>query len=429
MAAPTQVPHPRRPQNKASREANRHSALEFSPEISDNSISEQERVREARPTGKASRNLSRRALVPHAETPQTPSPAQIPNPRGYTETPLKEAAGVHFPKTADEMPNHIPHDVIVDPNNTSAREQLPPRVSSKDRKKAHPLAKGIAIGAIGAAAAGFGGYTMHQQFAAADRTEQGTSYDMGVENQQQPNIDTATPDQFFNDEYFTDIERVQWADQQLDTPSNDPEYPGATVAGAAFSRLKDYLMENNGVPINSMLTESSESNTPNEANVQILSAVAAAVYELDENRAEKLLAGAFDNNSELMSAMRNNIHDLREEYRQQYGGEITQEFLHNQNIAYSFTPYDPDIAAATGGDLVPQATGISTNAPIGNIYPVNGEPTRVVMMTVSQTENKPPDYEMVQAIVGDRWIGRDFITPNDVNLWIPPSQLAQMRFE
>lgn len=61
---------------------------------------------------------------------------RVPNaaqqPRNYTETPLSEAAGVHFAANEEQakeeggyFPDHIPGHVVADPDNAAAREVIP----------------------------------------------------------------------------------------------------------------------------------------------------------------------------------------------------------------------------------------------------------------------------------------------------------------
>lgn len=88
---------------------------------------------------------------------------RVPNtaqqPRTYTETPLREAVGVHFAASEEErdsegsyFPDHIPSHVIANPDHAAAREVVP----SPDNQKKSYLKRGLAILA-GAAVLGGGG--------------------------------------------------------------------------------------------------------------------------------------------------------------------------------------------------------------------------------------------------------------------------------
>jgi hypothetical protein len=226
--------------------------------------------------------------------------------------------------------------------------------------------------------------------------------------------DNASSVDFYNDNYFTDAERVEWANEQLQKDANDPEYPGLTVEQAAYEHIKNTMMEESGVPLEPLVTPS-ESNTPNEVGIQHLTVQAASSYEMNADKAKKLLAAAFDNDSPDYASY---VED-DEQYRQ---SNPTQADLYDTTIAYAYTPFDPNQEG-----LVPRATGISSDAPLGSIAPINNQPTRIVMKTVSQTQNHTPDSEEVQTFVdGKRWIAETKITPNDTNLWIPPENLISL---
>lgn len=62
-----------------------------------------------------------------------------------------------------------------------------------------------------------------------------------VERPEGMTADNATPDknQFFNDRYFTDQERIDWAYNILNQPSDDPKYVGMTLLEAHHSELQE----------------------------------------------------------------------------------------------------------------------------------------------------------------------------------------------
>lgn len=121
-----------------------------------------------------------------------PSPAQVPNPRGYTETPLREAIGRHIPYVAEQMPDHIPSHVVADPNNTSAREIVPIQTSASSKEKTNLLVKGVAIGAATISLLGVGGKVAYDKLAEPKPTE--TALDMNTNFETIHEVPTLSPE-------------------------------------------------------------------------------------------------------------------------------------------------------------------------------------------------------------------------------------------
>ncbi len=294
-----------------------------------------------------------------------------------------------------------------------------------NNKKIPTWAK-VTAGGLAITAAIGGGLAAKANFDSADRAEAGYSLSDEPSHESRPDgltADTATLEQFTSDEYFTDAERVAWADEQLNAPSTDPEYPNMTVEQAAYKRINANLYKSNGLQLGkefSALVEPSVNNTPAEVDTQIYVDTAAAMFEPNLDKAKKMLAAVADNNSEFY---KNISHDM-EKFRAK---NPSSEDFYGQTLAYYYTPWDENST-----ELIPQATGVSDSAdhPLGTISPVDNTPTRVSMQRASQdvVRAKNPDFEVVRSFVdGKRWIERESIDRNDVGRWIPPEQLITIQ--
>ena len=226
-------------------------------------------------------------------------------------------------------------------------------------------------------------------------------------------LNDASPEDFYNDGLFSDIDRVAWANRQLQSSSADSTYPAVTVEEAAYERLQDQLAVEGRPPLGPLVSPSIQ-NTANEANILRAVAIAAAYYEEDRHRREKLLAAAFDNQHERSSEMRaslRNSHPLSAAGRLRTGFEST------------FTPSDPE-RLRTSGRHLEMATPYSKNRRLGTVVPIDGLPTRVVFLR----DSRQPDHEVeeIQVYVGGRWTAHGTILPTATARWIPPDLLAGM---
>jgi hypothetical protein len=285
-------------------------------------------------------------------------------------------------------------------------------IISPEKRKASKKAIAIGAGLLVSAGVTFGVV----EALTPSENDKSTSIDSGsepiIERPAGMTADNASSVDFYNDNYFTDAERVEWANEQLNAPS--AENPDLTVEQAAYEHIKTTMMERSGVPLQPLVNPS-PSNTPNEVGIQQMAIQGAAMYEMDFNKAKKLLAATFDNNSLFYESFVDDVTKIRQ-------SNPTQAELYNETIAYTYTPFDPNQEG-----LVPQATGVSSEAPLGTIQPVNNEPTRVVMKTVSQKLVDLPDFEEVQTFVdGKRWVAEEKISPSDTSSWIQPENLINL---
>lgn len=359
-----------------------------------------------------------------------PSPAQ--EPLLHTGTSLEQAVedraikGMNEDGTID-IPNHVPRGLIENPDAGGAREVVP-----ADKKKG--WVKPVAVGATILTVASIGYTLLSRTNSEPDSLKSGADSDrstsapessggnQGIDAQERPTLDSATPEQFYDDNYFTDAERVAWTDKQLNSPSTNPNYPDMTAEQAAYEQINANLFKSNGLQLGkqfSGLTKPSIDNTPQEVDTQQYVGLAAVMFEPDLDKAEKMLAGIDDNGSESNRNMMDDIVKFR-------NTKPSAEEFYGQTLALYYTPWDKN-----SNPLKPQATGISSSSsrPLGNIYPVDGVPTRVVMQRVSQDADRPnsPDFEVVYTFVDNkRWTQQETIRPSDVSKWIPPEQLVNI---
>ena len=374
------------------------------------------------------------AETPTETTPVVPNVAQ--QPEAFRRTSLGEVAGRRFPTDADHpdfpdprYPGIIPPDVAANPDNAAAREVIP-----TDAKKG--WGRYVAIGAAGITALGVGGWVFgfgktHGEMTAlnselgADKLTSAapfpgtnpTDVNPGrIESTITPEtvtLDDASADQFYDDKYFTDEQRAEWANEQLQAPSTDPEYPNMSVEQAAYQRLQAKLARE-GRPALGPLVAPSLENTANEASVLQIVAFAAGYYDSDSNKGEKIIAAGMDNSHEMSESMRTDVrnkHLLSDSDRLDGSLEVT------------FTPNDAEKTQLAGHN-VEMASPYSTDSLIGNIAPVNGAPTRVVYLRDSQESSQKT--EEVQAFIGGRWTACESILPSEVGRWIPPKDLVDI---
>ena len=234
-----------------------------------------------------------------------------------------------------------------------------------------------------------------------------------IEAHESVTLDSATPDQFDSDEYFTDEQRTEWANEQLQAPSTDPEYPNMTVEQAAYQRLQAKLASE-GRPALGPLVAPSLDNSANEANVLESVAYAAAYYTSDPSRGEKILAAGIDNGHEKIAAMRTHL-------RGQFS--LSDNDRLDTSFKVTFTPND---AAKTqeAGHGIEMASPYSVDRPIGSITPENGTPTRVVYLRDSRDQSEKSEEK--QIFTGGRWIAASSIVPSETDRWIPPTNLVDI---
>lgn len=126
--------------------------------------------------------------------------------------------------------------------------------------------------------------------------------------------ETATPDEFFSDQYFTDEERINWAYTKLNE-ANDLERPGMTVLEAAYDNLKRRHSDDGnsdgsyrGYQYVRDLVSPSEGMTGNE--ILTLHSVineAATASNLPEDVRIKLLAATVDNSQHNLATLVENV--------------------------------------------------------------------------------------------------------------------------
>lgn len=116
-------------------------------------------------------------------------------------------------------------------------------------------------------------------------------------------IDNALPSEFRSDEYFSDQERVAWAWNQLQQPTNEPGYEGMTRIQAANAKL---MKEN---PLAEKIVEPSLEMTGDQilANEVAIYYFAATTNELSDRDRVKVLAAAFDNTNAAYDVVMQNV--------------------------------------------------------------------------------------------------------------------------
>ncbi|WP_179474169.1 tetratricopeptide repeat protein [Mycolicibacterium vinylchloridicum] len=222
-------------------------------------------------------------------------------------------------------------------------------------------------------------------------------------------LDAATPSQFDADSNFTDAERQQWAVEQLQAPSRDPDYPNMTVLEAAHQRLNANLKKNNRMPLEeltgSQLVEPALSNTANESNLLRTLVVAAAAYAKDLPTAKKMLAAAYDNvildnpHAYVMKSFGKTFTLSRTERRQ-------------QDVQVTFT--SQDISKITG-QMVEFATPVD---------PTAATPSRITLQMDTQDLSGRPLTEEQESFINNRWvITSPAVTSSDAG-WIEPTKLS-----
>ncbi|MFZ2545329.1 MAG: hypothetical protein WAW80_05105 [Candidatus Saccharimonadales bacterium] len=227
------------------------------------------------------------------------------------------------------------------------------------------------------------------------------------------NIDNATPSEFFSDAYFTDEERVQWADEQLNAPSQDPQYPNMTAEQATYQRiLYNLAQQDRPEELIGKLVEPSITNTANEANIIQMVAYAAGVFENDSDKGEKMIAAGIDNGHP-------RVDDIRDDTRRAHLSSDAERLRYN--LGFSFVPGDA-MQSEKAGHKVEMASPYSTDRPIGSIVPQNGIPTRVALIV---TNGDPDDSEEIQTFIGGRWTANDNILETN-GRWIPHNDLVDI---
>lgn len=318
-------------------------------------------------------------------------------------------------------PGSIPPYAAANPENVNG--------FSGDKKEMNPWVKvGIAsVAVIATAVVGSAGLAYYNAKQFADGSKKMLDGGAGVsapvvsgqEGVEKPTLDSATVEQFYDDNNFTDEQRVGWADSQLNSPSTDPEYPDMTVEQAAYRRINANFRNRLGSEF-SGLVKPSVNNSPAEVDTQIYVDTAAALFEPNLNKAKKMFAAVADNGS----TMYDSLVTSTMMYREKNPGK-----LYDQTESYHYTPWDS--GPHTPADkLAPQATGISSSSPLGPIHPIDNTPTRIAMQHTSQDNDRAsqPDFEVVRAFVGGkRWIEREIIRLGDSGKWIPPEELVTIQ--
>lgn len=217
--------------------------------------------------------------------------------------------------------------------------------------------------------------------------------------------DTATPQQFYNDALFSDKERVEWADQQLSTPSE--LNPRMSTQADALERLKTNIAANHRPPLEILfggasLVTPNVNNSANEVNYQHAVILAAALYEPNISKAEKMVAAGYADDevkkldgslvSSLVSA-----HKLPEAERLGLDVEIA---------------YTPNVSD-TPGVIVDLASKVTTTT----------TPTRIAYLTDSQkSASGRPDTEIRQSFMNGRWVETGVVAEGGAG-WIPAPEL------
>ena len=226
-------------------------------------------------------------------------------------------------------------------------------------------------------------------------------------------LNTASPSDFYSDALYTDQDRINWVEGQLQAKSTDPEYPNRTVLQAAHDRLNHNLSAKGRMSIEELTGVSDPLATPslndsaNQINAHQEVIIAAAVYEQDSDKAEKMLAGAFDNT---------NVNNVRNGIRKDHQRPDSERLGFDMQII--FTPDDANVLQSTG-KAVELISGFVDNNP----------PTRISYQTDSQESNNTPDYESQVSFINGHWVETAVINkyghPNGtpVSSWIEPSNL------
>jgi hypothetical protein len=297
---------------------------------------------------------------------------------------------------------------------------MPPAPNGQgyNKNKWSPTKKTIAIIAtattLGGVGAAYGYESTKQNF------DIGTSQGTGptVKPPEGVTAENASSIDFYNETYFTDADRIAWADEQLDAPGTDPKYPGKSVREAAYERVKAELKDGSTIDIKPLVSPS-KSNTANEADIQMVTVEAAAMYELNLEKGKKMLAAAMRQDTDFYAS-------IVEDFDKLHATNPTQDELYISTIEYAFTPADGATLNSTG-KIVDMASDTSTSALIGSVQPFNHEPTRVVYKQASQTNDNTPNFEEVQVFIANKnWVAIKRITQNDVGKWIPPATLITL---
>lgn len=195
-----------------------------------------------------------------------------------------------------------------------------------------------AIGGLGLVAAGYFGYqviadkTGHDVDKIAHDTiqdelakQKGDIYNGGsvqatVERPADMTIDNASPDVngFFNDRYFTDKERIDWAYNVLNQPSSDPEHVGMTYLEVAHGDLQERYNEPGGYKYIDDLVTPSENMTGDQIFALLLSVVETQLHsDLPLDTRLKLAAATLDNS---MPQVKRNLTAVTEGNEDAIGG-------------------------------------------------------------------------------------------------------------
>lgn len=175
-----------------------------------------------------------------------------------------------------------------------------------------PLWVGIALaGVLCIAGISYGvGYLMTKGSvdALTDAAQQDTSVQPSTASEQSSapeamTIDNALPSEFRSDEYFSDQERVAWAWNQLQQPTNEPGYEGMTRIQAANAKL---MKEN---PLAEKIVEPSLEMTGDQilANEASIFYFAGTTTELSDRDRVKVIAATVDNSNPIYDVVMKNV--------------------------------------------------------------------------------------------------------------------------
>ncbi len=184
-----------------------------------------------------------------------------------------------------------------------------PRPIDKEPKNRNKLAAGIALGGVAASAILGAATYLGIRSAGNEQVEKMTGSDRtvsapttpGIEGLEQNNeitLDTATVDEFYNDAYFTDEERVDWAWSKLNEPSTKQGYEDMTILQAKYSELQAKYNSPNYKYIQDYV-EPSESMAGDEIlSLQTaIQTIAAESTELSDTERQKIIAAVADNST------------------------------------------------------------------------------------------------------------------------------------
>jgi hypothetical protein len=272
---------------------------------------------------------------------------------------------------------------------------------------------GLVVGCVMTVVSAISVVTFFGLFHSADVADDGLP-DTQVQTSSRPasmTADNASSADFYNDSYFGDTERIDWANDQLQKNADDPDYPGLTAEQAAYQHVKTQLKRDSAVDLGPLVAPS-QSNDANEADIQMLVVEAAALYEVDLDKAKKMVAASMRQDTAFYTSF---VEDLEDIHR----AVPTKQQLITMTIGFAFTNTNYNAS----NELVPVSTATTTAGALGNIRAFGGHPTRVAYMTETQVSNHVSSFEEVQAFMANRWIAVQKIESTEAGLWIPPSDL------